>query len=155
MDFARPHVVQESTARRSGIRHQTIPESSSHQDTTDDTPSTDLDTMLLRAANQAAVDLFLGNQEEDAPETERQVNALDFQEECLPPQCPIQEGDLVVIVISFDNLSFVYAKPKAIFSNRHGHFHHDDFIGKPFGCKIRSRNNRGYIDQDRNEKSIV
>ena len=143
MDFAKPHITLESTASRSGIRHQTIPPKSSANENEDDDDD-NLDTMLLEAANQAAVDLFLGPQEQSAPKVERRVNADDFKEDCLPPQETIKEGDLVVIVISFDNLSFVYAKPKAIFSNRHGHFHHDDFLGKPFGCKIRSRNNRGF-----------
>jgi tRNA (adenine57-N1/adenine58-N1)-methyltransferase len=165
MDFARPLVTFDSTASRSGIRHQTIPakkepEEGSGSDKVAQSTATeaiddgvgsnqnkvdsDLDTMLLEAANQAAVDLFLGMPEECNKKFERRVNAQDFKETCLPPQENIKEGDLVVIVISFDCLSFVYAKPKAIFSNRHGHFHHDDFIGKPFGCKIRSRNNRGY-----------
>ncbi|EEC50179.1 predicted protein, partial [Phaeodactylum tricornutum CCAP 1055/1] len=56
----------------------------------------------------------------------------------------IRTGDLVVIMESFDNLAFVYAKEGEIFSNRNGNFHHNDFIGKPFGCKIRSRSHRGY-----------
>lgn len=50
----------------------------------------------------------------------------------------------MVIFESFDNLNFCYAQKGEIFNNRNGHFHHDDFIGKPYGCKIRSRNNRGY-----------
>lgn len=144
MDFARPHVTLESTASRSGIRHQNVPPPDATTGESKEDSGTDLDTMLLQAANQAAVDLFLGPQEKSAPKTERRVNAEDFKEDCLPPQENIKEGDLVVIVLSFDNLSFVYAKPKAIFQNRHGNFHHDDFIGKPFGCKIRSRNFRGY-----------
>eukprot|EP00536_Pseudo-nitzschia_multiseries_P010445 jgi/Psemu1/297576/fgenesh1_pm.319_\ len=56
----------------------------------------------------------------------------------------ITEDSLVVIFESFDNLTFCYPKKGKIFSNRNGHFHHEDFIGKPFGCKIRSRNNRGW-----------
>ena len=155
MDFARRHVVLESTASRSGICHQPVPATAAapcgndYQDEKNEPPSADLDTMVLEAANRAAVDHFLGPQEERAvgvatTMAERKVYAQHYKDDCLPPQEVIKEGDLVVIVISFDNLMFVYAKPKAIFSNRHGHFHHDDFIGKPFGCKIRSRDNRGY-----------
>ncbi|EED94345.1 hypothetical protein THAPSDRAFT_261852, partial [Thalassiosira pseudonana CCMP1335] len=55
----------------------------------------------------------------------------------------IQPTDLVVIFESFNDINFVYATPNDIFSNRNGHFHHNDFIGKPYGCKIRSRNNDG------------
>ena len=148
MDFARPHVVIESTASRSGICHQPLPADAvaPTENEKNEPPCADLDTMVLQAANQAAVDHFLGppSSADGTTTNERRVNAADYKDECLPPQDVIKEGDLVVIVISFDNLMFVYAKPKAIFSNRHGHFHHDDFIGKPFGCKIRSRDNRGY-----------
>ena len=154
MDFARPHVILESTASRSGICHQSLP-ANAVAPTDDDknapaVESTDaeLDTMVRQAANQAAADHFLGPPPKGTTTTtaasERKVNAQEYKDCILPPQDAIKEGDLVVIVISFDNLSFVYAKPKAIFSNRHGHFHHNDFIGKPFGCKIRSRDNRGY-----------
>ena len=72
------------------------------------------------------------------------IDASLYQHRCLPEQPTIQVGDLVVIMISFDTLSFVYATRNAIFSNRRGHFHHNDFLGQPFGCKIRSRNNQGY-----------
>jgi tRNA (adenine57-N1/adenine58-N1)-methyltransferase len=60
-----------------------------------------------------------------------------------PPPSLIRNGDLVVVFESFNDLNFVYATPGEIFSNRNGHFHHDDFIGRPYGCKIRSRNDRG------------
>ncbi|KAL7557251.1 hypothetical protein ACA910_001215 [Epithemia clementina (nom. ined.)] len=72
------------------------------------------------------------------------VDASLYKHRCLPSQATIQVGDLVVIMISFDTLNFVYAKRNAIFSNRNGHFHHNDFLGQPFGCKVRSRNNQGY-----------
>ena len=57
----------------------------------------------------------------------------------------IQPGDLVVIVESFHQMSFVYAQPDEVFHNRHGHFHHNDFINKlPFGSQLRSRTHQGY-----------
>lgn len=150
MDFARPHVVLESTASRSGICHQPLPADvaprGQDEKNTPPVQSTDkdLDMMVLQAANEAAVNHFLGPSEEGTGTLERKVNAQHYKDHILPRQDVIKEGDLVVIVVSFDNLSFVYAKPKAIFSNRHGHFHHNDFIGKPFGTKIRSRDRRGY-----------
>eukprot|EP00339_Tiarina_fusa_P006041 CAMPEP_0117054578 /NCGR_PEP_ID=MMETSP0472-20121206/37825_1 /TAXON_ID=693140 ORGANISM="Tiarina fusus, Strain LIS" /NCGR_SAMPLE_ID=MMETSP0472 /ASSEMBLY_ACC=CAM_ASM_000603 /LENGTH=284 /DNA_ID=CAMNT_0004770221 /DNA_START=31 /DNA_END=882 /DNA_ORIENTATION=+ len=93
-----------------------------------------LDDMLIQAANQAAADLFQSSNPDSSLYPER-----------LTPQTEtIQQDELVVIFESFDNLNFCYAQSGEIFSNRNGHFHHDDFIGKPYGCKIRSRNNRGY-----------
>lgn len=72
------------------------------------------------------------------------VNYNLYSEQHLPPaRRLIQPGDLVVVFESFNALNFVYAKPNDIFSNRNGHFHHNDFIGKPYGCKIRSKNNDG------------
>jgi len=71
------------------------------------------------------------------------VNCDLYKSQILPPTPTISPSSLVVIFESFDSLNFVYAAPGGIFNNRNGHFHHDDFIGKPYGCKIRSRNNRG------------
>lgn len=131
MDFARPHVHHPSVATRSKIQH--IP-----MESKPDAEKT-LDEMLIQEANQAAADLFVGPGGD--PET---VDSSLYTERTTPQSQTIQPNDLVVIFESFDNLNFCYAKPKEIFSNRNGHFHHDDFIGKPYGCKIRSRNNRGY-----------
>jgi tRNA (adenine57-N1/adenine58-N1)-methyltransferase len=72
------------------------------------------------------------------------VDCTQYTERHLPPPTRnIRPGDLVVIFESFNDLNFVYAKPGDIFSNRNGHFHHNDFIGKPYGCKIRSHNMDG------------
>jgi len=72
------------------------------------------------------------------------VDCRLYPTQVLPPSSKIIPSSLVVVFESFESLNFLYATPGHIFSNRNGHFHHDDFIGKPFGCKIRSRNNRGY-----------
>ena len=72
------------------------------------------------------------------------VDSTKYTERHLPPPTRhIRPGDLVVIFESFNDLNFVYAKPGDIFSNRNGHFHHNDFIGQPYGCKIRSHNMDG------------
>ena len=71
------------------------------------------------------------------------VNCELYPTQLLPPSSKILPSSLVVIFESFDSLNFVYAKPGEVFHNRNGHFHHDDFINKPYGCKIRSRNNQG------------
>jgi len=131
-------------------------------------PDDPLDREVCRAANEAAKDLFLGNNAngEDGPTDANEVTADDgvssslpaknasdnmhlvncslYNEHHLPPaRRLIQPNDLVVVFESFNDLNFVYAKPNDIFSNRNGHFHHNDFIGKPYGCKIRSKNNDG------------
>jgi tRNA (adenine57-N1/adenine58-N1)-methyltransferase len=97
--------------------------------------------MLVEAANQAAIDLFFGTNSNEDPNT---VDSRAYPERLIPQSETIEPNSLVVVFESFDNLNFCYAEPGNVFSNRNGHFHHDDFIGKPYGCKIRSRNNKGY-----------
>lgn len=136
MDFAREHISEESVACKSKIRY--IP-TNSVSDTKEQNRS--LDEKLIEAANRAAKDLLVGPVENPDP---RRIDASLFPDRYTPLSDKIKPNDLVVIFESFDNLNFLYAKPGDIYSNRHGVFHHEDFIGKPFGCKIRSRNNRGY-----------
>lgn len=149
-----------------------------------------LDRQVCRAANEAAKDLFLGNESPSAPPPPKNsANVADkddgsdamaadgpsspstkadadasgstdasdairhrlplvdcslYDEHHLPPaRRLIRPGDLVVVFESFNDLNFVYAAPDAVFSNRNGNFPHNDFIGKPYGCKIRSKNNHG------------
>jgi tRNA (adenine57-N1/adenine58-N1)-methyltransferase len=100
-----------------------------------------LDVMLIAAANEAATDLLLGPTKDPDPSL---VDASLYTERSRPLQAIIRAGDLVVIMESFDKLTFVYAEQGGIYCNRNGHFRHSDFIGKPYGGKVRSHNNRGY-----------
>lgn len=134
MDFSRTHINDESVAFKSKVRY--IP-----TNTFSSSGPKTLDDQVLEAANLAARDMLLGSVEHQGSPF---VDASLYLERSFPQSEIISAGDLVVIFESFDNLNFVYAKSKDIFSNRNGHFHHDDFLGKPFGCKIRSRTNRGY-----------
>ena len=117
-----------------------------------------LDRQLCLKANEAAKDLFFGNDynstskqatndDEGKDKDKEKLKLIDcslYDEQHLPPaRHLIQPNDLVVVFESFNDLNFVYATPNHIFSNRNGHFHHNDFIGKPYGCKIRSRDNEG------------
>lgn len=104
-----------------------------------------LDIQVCRAANEAAKNLLLGNNNDNPSASAlSRVECSLYNEQHLPPaRQHIQPGDLVVVFESFNDLNFVYAKPNDIFSNRNGHFHHNDFLGKPYGCKIRSKNNEG------------
>jgi tRNA (adenine57-N1/adenine58-N1)-methyltransferase len=136
MDFALPHVHTKSVATASGIRR--LPVEISGEGVSS------LDSMLLEAANKAAAEIILVNDAHGSDAAGMVVDCSAYPERITPLSETIQPNSLVVIFESFDNLKFCYAKEKDIFCNRNGHFHHDDFIGKPFGCKIRSRNNRGY-----------
>lgn len=51
----------------------------------------------------------------------------------------IKEGDLVILYSNPESLHSVYAKEKAVFDNKFGAFHHDDFIGKKYGTKVFTR----------------
>ena len=53
----------------------------------------------------------------------------------------MQAGDLVILYSGHTSVSHIWLTPAAIVDNRFGHFHHDDFIGKPFGSRISSRGN--------------
>lgn len=118
-----------------------------------------LDILVCQSSNDAAKDFFLGNDNhadghtekdtssEPANDTPKNLSLVDhalYVEHHLPaPRPTIQPGDLVVVFESFHDLNFVYATPNEVFSNRNGHFPHNDFINKPYGCKIRSKNNNG------------
>jgi tRNA (adenine57-N1/adenine58-N1)-methyltransferase catalytic subunit len=134
MDFALPHIHEDSVVISSNIRHIPVNVASNEEDIS-------LDDMLVEAANQAASDLFFGLDSKEDPST---LDCTAYPERSIPQSEIIQPNSLVVIFQSFDNLKFCYAKPGDVFCNRNGSFHHDDFIGKPFGCKIRSRTNQGY-----------
>ncbi|KAL3924444.1 MAG: hypothetical protein SGILL_001041 [Bacillariaceae sp.] len=137
MDFSLPHTTEPSLVTKSNIRHIPVVEKALKDN---EESEQSIDDMWLEAANQAASDMFFGLDSKEDPTT---IDCTAYPERSIPQSETIQPGSLVVIFESFDNLNFCYAKEKEIFSNRNGHFHHDDFIGKPFGCKIRSRNNRG------------
>lgn len=133
MNFARTLIEHESVATRSGIRKLPLP------------PEGDIDAALDRqvvaAANAAAKDLLLGP---DALVDDSQLDARRYPDRLVEESSVIQSGDLVVVQEAFDKLDFVYATEGGEFQNRNGLFRHNDFIGKPFGSKIRSANHRGY-----------
>lgn len=133
MDFALKHIAQDGVAVKSKIR---VLRQSERNGSASHHPS-GLDDKLLGAANQAARDLF-GVTNDD------QANAKFYPERTLPTTSIVEAGSLIVIFESFDNLNFVYATPGEDFRNRNGWFPHDDFIGKPFGSIVRSKDNQGY-----------
>jgi tRNA (adenine57-N1/adenine58-N1)-methyltransferase len=57
----------------------------------------------------------------------------------------MKTGDLVIIYERHDSLDHFYLSAGNILNIKYGHFHHDDFIGKPFGSKILSRTSNGYM----------
>lgn len=56
----------------------------------------------------------------------------------LPTTRYMQDGDLVIIYLGPDSLSHMIIKRGEIICNKFGKYRHDDMIGKPFGCKIKS-----------------
>jgi tRNA (adenine57-N1/adenine58-N1)-methyltransferase len=174
MDFSRPLESEESLATKSNIRYLPVDyiaenypteeeagdddsysgaadtdgetdgaevKDTRNTNNDDDTTKKSLDVMLIEAANEAATDLLLGPTKNPDPTL---VDASLYTERSRPYQATIKAGDLVVIMESFDKLTFAYAEDGGVYCNRNGHFRHADFIGKPYGCKIRSHNNRGY-----------
>lgn len=143
MDFAREHTREASLASRSNLCLVSVAakEQDGNDHDRDPTCPHNIDQLLLEASNETVRDvLTAGRDVKDDP----LVDAALYDERLLPRQETIQQGDLVVIMESFDRLTFVYVDEGKIYDNRNGHFYHKDFIGKPFGSKIRSRNNRGY-----------
>lgn len=57
----------------------------------------------------------------------------------------IKEKDLVVIYERHDLMNHVYIESGKIYDNKYGAFHHDEFIGKPFGSKIFSNCSPGWV----------
>lgn len=51
----------------------------------------------------------------------------------------IEDGDLVLIWVSRDNIKPVKMVPDAVFNTRYGSFAHNDMIGKPYGSQIAIR----------------
>ena len=57
----------------------------------------------------------------------------------------LREGDVVIVYSSPVLMSPVQLQSGAIHSNRYGHFHHDDFIGRPAGSRISARQRAGFV----------
>ncbi|EAY73886.1 uncharacterized protein [Oryza sativa Japonica Group] len=55
----------------------------------------------------------------------------------------IAEGDTVVVYERHDAMRAVAVRPGAVLQNRFGVFRHDDWIGRPFGCKVHSAASAG------------
>jgi tRNA (adenine57-N1/adenine58-N1)-methyltransferase catalytic subunit len=167
MDFALPLIETESTASQSNIRY--VPPLT--KDAVTGAPPNDLDQQVTCAANQAAYELLWGSSAQARPFQKKQKRPTEaepvadddhaavpfFDPDCgwmldasiykdreTPRHATIQPGDLLVIQESFDSLDFVYVQKGAIYQNRNGNFHHNDFIDQPFGTKVRSRDLRGY-----------
>ncbi|CAM9242860.1 unnamed protein product [Ectocarpus sp. 4 AP-2014] len=57
----------------------------------------------------------------------------------------IRKGDMVVFFEGREPIGFDRMKTKTIWQCRHGAFHHDEIIGKPFGSRVFSRTTKGYV----------
>lgn len=143
MDFARrPHILTPSVTSRSGLRILKNEETNESKEikVTEEVDSTDksINALAIKAANDATLSYF---QQTDI--SSPYADCTYYQNRTCPTSDIISINSLVVIFESFDNLTFCYATPNEIFHNKNGKFYHDDFIGKPFGSKIRSRTLKG------------
>ena len=157
MDFGRPLETQASIASQSQIRLlEPVTSATAVGNTVEErTHNVQLDNEVVQAANETAAAVFLGSSTgaasvtssgsaEDNSDASWLLDASHYTDRVTPTHPTIQAGDLVVIQESFDRLDFVYCQPGAIYNNRNGAFHHRDFLGQPFGSKLRSRDWRGY-----------
>lgn len=51
----------------------------------------------------------------------------------------VQEGDYAILYIGYNDLQPILLKHGESLQNKHGHFFHSDFIGKPYGHQIKAR----------------
>lgn len=51
----------------------------------------------------------------------------------------IRSGDMVVFFEGREAIGFDRMKAKGIWQCRHGAFHHDEIVGKPFGSRVSLR----------------
>jgi len=162
MDFGRPLETQASIASQSQIRLlEPVTIATAVGNTVEErTHNVPLDNEVVQAANETAAAVFLGSTStgttsisnaaaapasSGVPQDDSWLlDASHYTDRVTATHPTIQAGDLVVIQESFDRLDFVYCQPGAIYNNRNGAFHHRDFLGQPFGTKLRSRDWRGY-----------
>ncbi|KAF1800571.1 tRNA methyltransferase complex GCD14 subunit-domain-containing protein [Mucor lusitanicus] len=57
----------------------------------------------------------------------------------------IEEGDLVIVYMTRENMTPIFMKKGTVFQNRFGVYKHDDIIGKEYGSKLVSSNYRGFV----------
>ena len=55
----------------------------------------------------------------------------------------IEKNSVVIIYEGVENCSYLVAEPGKVYSNRFGHFHHDDIIGTGWGRKWEARSGSG------------
>ncbi|KAJ1979712.1 tRNA (adenine-N(1)-)-methyltransferase catalytic subunit trm61 [Dimargaris verticillata] len=57
----------------------------------------------------------------------------------------IEEGDLVVVCLSRDNMVPITVNASVVYNNKFGNFAHANMIGMQYGSKMYSHNGRGYV----------
>lgn len=57
----------------------------------------------------------------------------------------MEDGDLVILYSGHSSISHITLASAAVLDNKFGHFRHDDFIGKPYGSRIPSHGNDGWV----------
>ena len=57
----------------------------------------------------------------------------------------MREGDLVILYKGHTEADYVFLAPGGVVDNKFGRFEHNDFIGQPFGSRINSRGDKGWV----------
>ena len=70
---------------------------------------------------------------------------MDFVSDHSSFPCIMQDGDLIVAYERHDSMDHFFLEAGKILQNKFGAFHHNDFIGKPFGTKVKSRISSGWL----------
>lgn len=70
---------------------------------------------------------------------------MEIQAELIDESNLMKYSDEVVLYIDPDNLTLIQLSEKGHTDNQFGKFKHEFFVGKKFGSKIFSLNNKGYV----------
>ena len=72
------------------------------------------------------------------------MNFVDRKEHESGPRL-MKHGDLVIVYERHDSIAHFYLNYGSTLQNKFGLFYHVDFMGKPFGSKVKSRTSKGWI----------
>jgi tRNA (adenine57-N1/adenine58-N1)-methyltransferase len=57
----------------------------------------------------------------------------------------IENGDTIIVYSGSSYIDIVIATENKMYDSKHGHYYHNNFIGKEYGTKVFDNQNRGYV----------
>jgi tRNA (adenine57-N1/adenine58-N1)-methyltransferase len=57
----------------------------------------------------------------------------------------IESGDMIIVYSGANYIDIVTVGEGKMYDSKHGHYYHNNFIGKEFGTKVFDNQNRGYV----------